>query len=32
MAIARTMKLEEAQEAHRLAECGRTDGKIFLVP
>jgi len=30
--IARTMKLEEAAEAHRLAENGRVGGKIVLVP
>ena len=30
--IARTMKLEEIQEAHRLAEEGKPGGKIVLVP
>jgi len=30
--IARTMKLEEAAEAQRLAEKGSTGGKIILVP
>lgn len=30
--IARTMKLSEAQEAHRLAEKGGSGGKIILVP
>lgn len=30
--IARTMKLEEAAEAHRLAENGGVGGKIILVP
>jgi len=30
--IARTMKLEEIQEAHRIAEKGGVGGKIILVP
>jgi NADPH:quinone reductase-like Zn-dependent oxidoreductase len=30
--IARTMKLEEIQEAHRLGEGGKAGGKIVLVP
>ena len=30
--IARTMKLQEIQEAHRLAEKGGVQGKIILVP
>ncbi len=30
--IARTMKLEQAQEAHRLAESGGVGGKIILIP
>ena len=30
--IARTMKLEEVQEAHRIAESGGSGGKIILVP
>jgi NADPH:quinone reductase-like Zn-dependent oxidoreductase len=30
--IARTMKLEQAAEAHRLAESGGVGGKIILVP
>jgi NADPH:quinone reductase-like Zn-dependent oxidoreductase len=30
--IARTMKLSEIQEAHRIAEKGGTSGKIILVP
>ena len=30
--IARTMKLSEIQEAHRIAEKGGTGGKIILVP
>jgi NADPH:quinone reductase-like Zn-dependent oxidoreductase len=30
--IARTMKLQEIQEAHRLAEQGGANGKIVLVP
>ena len=30
--IARTMKLSEIQEAHRLAEGHGTNGKIILVP
>lgn len=30
--IARTMKLAEVQEAHRLAESGNVGGKIILVP
>jgi NADPH:quinone reductase-like Zn-dependent oxidoreductase len=30
--IARVMKLEHIQEAHRLAEAGTTRGKIVLVP
>lgn len=30
--IARTMKLEDAAEAHRLAESGGVRGKIILVP
>jgi NADPH:quinone reductase-like Zn-dependent oxidoreductase len=30
--IARTMKLEYIQEAHRLAEKGGMQGKIILIP
>ena len=30
--IARTMKLQDVQEAHRLAEKGNVGGKIILVP
>ena len=30
--IARTMKLDEIQEAHRLAERGGVNGKIVLIP
>ena len=30
--IARTMKLAEVQEAHRIAESGKSGGKIILVP
>ena len=30
--IARTMKLEEAAEAHRIAEKGGAGGKIILKP
>lgn len=30
--IARTMKLAEVQEAHRIAESGNAGGKIILVP
>ena len=30
--IARTMKLSEVQEAHRIAESGGSGGKIILVP
>ena len=30
--IARTMKLQEIQEAHRLAEKGGIPGKIILIP
>ena len=30
--IARTMKLQEAAEAQRLAENGKVGGKIILVP
>lgn len=30
--IARTMKLEQAPEAHRLAESGGVKGKIILIP
>jgi NADPH:quinone reductase-like Zn-dependent oxidoreductase len=30
--IARTMKLEQVQEAHRIAESGGAGGKIILVP
>jgi NADPH:quinone reductase-like Zn-dependent oxidoreductase len=30
--IARTLKLEQAPEAHRLAERGGVRGKIILVP
>jgi NADPH:quinone reductase-like Zn-dependent oxidoreductase len=30
--IARTMKLREIQEAHRIAERGGLNGKIVLVP
>src|SRR4051794_34453016 len=30
--ISRTMKLEEVQEAHRIAESGGAGGKIILIP
>jgi NADPH:quinone reductase-like Zn-dependent oxidoreductase len=30
--IARTMKLQDIQEAHRLAEKGGLGGKIVLIP
>ena len=30
--IARTMKLQEVQEAHRIAEQGGIAGKIVLIP
>ena len=30
--IARTMKLQEVQEAHRMSEQGEVAGKIVLIP